>query len=208
MDLLVRPLPNRYFPPVELRDLDFVSGYVVPALAASATGRICLGARCVRLSEVPAYHDHNWGVWRDVTWEWGAARGSGLSLLYGGVYGPERSGSGGGAQVTSPFFLTLVDSLGVLQVLRFDRIDYQGTQRAEGLAGGTAPERFRLLATRGADSVRLEVEADHTLATEMEATSFRRYFLQMRGRFRLEGKLAGKTIADSGSGFFETYRRR
>jgi hypothetical protein len=208
MDLLVRPLANRYFPPVELRDLDFVSGYVVPALAASATGRICVGARCVTLSEVPAYHDHNWGVWRDVTWEWGAARGSGLSLLYGGVYGPERTGPGAGAQVTSPFFLTLVDSLGVLQVLRFDRIDYVGNKRAEGVAGGTAPERFRLLATRGADSVRLEVEADHALATEMEATSFRRYFLQMRGRFRLEGKLAGNTIADSGSGFFETYRRR
>jgi hypothetical protein len=206
MDLRVRPLPNRYFPPVELRDLDFVSGYVVPALAASATGRICLGVRCVMLSEVPAYHDHNWGVWRDVTWEWGAARGSGLSLLYGGVYGPQRPGPG--SDVTSPFFLTLVDSLGVLQVLRFDRIDFQGNQRAEGVAGGTAPERFRLLATRGADSVRLVVEADHALATEMEATSFRRYFLQMRGRFRLEGKLAGKTIADSGSGFFETYRRR
>jgi hypothetical protein len=208
MDLLVRPLPNRYFPAVELRDQDFISGYVVPALAASASGRICLGAHCVTLSEVPAYHDHNWGVWRDVTWEWGAARGTGLSLLYGGVYGPERTGAAAGTAVSSPFFLTLVDSLGVRQVLRFDRIDYQGTKRAEGVAGSTAPERLRLLATRGADSVRLQVQVDHALATEMEATSFRRYFLQMRGRFRLEGRLAGETIADSGSGFFETYRRR
>jgi hypothetical protein len=124
------------------------------------------------------------------------------------VYGPERNGSGASGGVTSPFFLTLVDSLGVLQVLRFDRIDYQGSRPAEGSTGGTAPERFRLLATRGADSVHLQIEADHALATEMEATSFRRYFLQMRGRFHLEGKLAGKTIADSGGGFFETYRRR
>jgi hypothetical protein len=208
IDLLVRPLPNRYFPAVELRDQDFVSGYVVPALAASASGRICLGARCVTLSEVPAYHDHNWGVWRDVTWEWGAARGTGLSLLYGGVYGPERTGAAAGTQVTSPFFLTLVDSLGVLQVLRFDRIDYQGTQRAAGVAGSTTPKRFRLLATRGADTVRLQVAVDHALASTMEATSFRRYFLQMRGRFRLNGELAGETIADSGTGFFETYRRR
>ncbi|MFL5496604.1 MAG: hypothetical protein ACJ8DC_19640, partial [Gemmatimonadales bacterium] len=163
---------------------------------------------CVALRDVPAYHDHNWGIWRDVTWEWGAARGTGLSLLYGGVYGPEQAGFSTTGGVSSPFFLTLVDSLGVLQVLRFDGIDYQGSRPAEGFAGGTAPERFRLLATRGPDRVRLQVETGHALATEMQAASFRRYFLQMRGRFHLDGKLAGKMIADSGSGFFETYRRR
>jgi hypothetical protein len=207
MDLLVRPLPNLYFPAVELRDQEFISGYVVPALAASASGRVCLGTHCLTVREVPTYHDHNWGVWRDVTWEWGAARGSGLSLLYGGVYGPGETSAAANTDVTSPFFLTLVDSLGVLQVLRFDRIDYQGTKGAAGVAGSTAPERFQLLATRGADTVHLQVEVDHALATEMEATSFRRYFLQMRGRFHLEGRLAGTMIADSGSGFFETYRR-
>jgi hypothetical protein len=115
LDLVVRPEPNRYFPPVELRDDDFLSGYVVPALAASATGRVCVGGHCSEVKDVPAYHDHNWGVWRDVTWEWGSARGERLSLLYGGVYGPERS-------ITSPFFLTIVDSLGVRRVLRFGKI--------------------------------------------------------------------------------------
>ncbi len=38
LDLTVRPELNRYFPPVELRDDEFLSGYVVPALAASAGG--------------------------------------------------------------------------------------------------------------------------------------------------------------------------
>jgi hypothetical protein len=124
------------------------------------------------------------------------------------VYGPGGTGAAANTEVSSPFFLILADSLGVLQALRFDRIDYRGTKRAAGIAGSTAPERFRLLATRGADTVHLQVEVDHALATEMKATSFRRYFLQMRGRFQLEGRLAGKMIADSGSGFFETYRRR
>jgi hypothetical protein len=207
MDLHLQPLPNRYFPPVELRDRAFVSGYVVPALAASASGRICLGAHCVDLRDAPAYHDHNWGVWRDVTWEWGAARGTSLSLLYGGVYGPERAGAGE-APVTSPFFLSLVDSLGVQQVLRFEGIDYRGALPAAGVAGSTAPTRFHLLATRGPDTVRLRVDVDHALASDMAASSFRRYFLQMRGRFRLDGEVGGRAVADSGSGFFETYRRR
>jgi hypothetical protein len=208
LDLELRPLANRYFPPVELRDDDFLSGYVVPALAGTASGTVCLGGRCGRLDDVPAYHDHNWGVWRDVTWEWGAARGQNLSLLYGGVYGPERAASDSAGTVWSPFFMALVDSLGVRQVLRFGRISYEGSRPAEGAPGGVAPARFSLAGTRGGDSVLLSVEVDHALATETTASSFRRLFFQLRGRFTLEGRLAGSVVADTGPGFFETYRSR
>ena len=208
LSLEIHPVPNRYFPPVELREDEFLSGYVVPGLAATASGTICVAGRCARIADVPAYHDHNWGVWRDVTWEWGAASGTSLSLLYGGVYGPGGGGQGAGTAraVTSPFFLTLVDSLGVRQVLRFSRIAYAGSRPAAGAAGAAAPARFTLDATRGADSVRLAVELEHALATDMSAASFRRRFFQMRGRFELRGRLAGREIADSGRGFFETYR--
>jgi hypothetical protein len=199
-ELEVRPLANRYFPPVELRDDEFLSGYVVPGLAAGASGTICLASGCRRLSGVPAYHDHNWGVWRDVTWEWGAARGATLSLLYGGVYAA--------GAVTSPFFLTLVDSLGVRQVLRFGRIEYRGGRPAEGAPGAVAPTGFSLVGTRGGDSVTLTVRVDHALATEMAASTFRRLFFQMRGRFTLRGRVAGTAVSDSGQGFFETYRSR
>jgi hypothetical protein len=209
LDLEVRPLANRYFPPVELRDDDFLSGYVVPGLAAEAGGTICLASGCRHLSGASAYHDHNWGVWRDVTWEWGAARGAGLNLLYGGVYGPERASREDGAgALTSPFFLALVDSLGVRQVLRFGRIDYRGSLPAEGAPGAIAPAGFSLVGTRGGDSVTLAVRVDHALATEMGASTFRRLFFQMRGRFALQGRLGGEAVADSGLGFFETYRSR
>jgi hypothetical protein len=206
--LEVRPVPDRYFPPVELRDDDFLSGYVVPALAAVASGQLCVNDRCIQVADAPAYHDHNWGVWRDVTWEWGAATGSVMSLLYGGVYGPERQHTAASTAISSPFFLTLVDSLGVRQVLRFGDIAYEGTQPAAGAAGATAPRRFRLLAARGADSVALSVDVSHALATEMSAVSFHRVFLQMRGRFSLTGRVAGTMVSDTGWGFFETYRSR
>ncbi|MEO6057729.1 MAG: hypothetical protein ABIQ49_12900 [Gemmatimonadales bacterium] len=208
LDLQVHPAPNRYFPPVELRDDAFVSGYVVPGLAAAASGTICVGGRCSRVTKASAYHDHNWGVWRDVTWEWGAARGETLSLLYGGVYGPERAAEGSGGALTSPFFLALVDSLGVRQVLRFGRVTYEGDQPAAGAPGAAAPRRFTLTGTREADSVTLAVTVEHALATEMGAASFRRHFLQMRGRFVLRGRVAGAQVSDSGHGFFETYRTR
>jgi hypothetical protein len=209
LELQLRPVPNRYFPPVELREDEFLSGYVVPALAASAGGTICVGGRCTRVREAPAYHDHNWGVWRDVTWEWGAARGGTLSLLYGGVYGPERATvTAAGTAATSPFFLALVDSLGVRQVLRFGRVAYEGEQPAAGAPGASAPRRFTLVGTRGDDSVRLTVDVEHALATEMSASSFRRLFFQMRGRFELRGRVGGAEVSDTGRGFFETYRSR
>jgi len=56
--------------------------------------------------------------------------------------------------------------------------------------------------------VTLAVEVEHALATAMAAASFRRSFLQMRGRFELRGRLAGQAVSDTGRGFFETYRIR
>jgi hypothetical protein len=203
IDVTLVPGANRYFPPVELRNDELLSGYVVPALEATVSGTICVAYRCRRLGSAPAYHDHNWGFWRDVTWEWGAARGRRLSLLYGGVYGPERRDSS--RAVTSPFFLTLVDSLGVKQVLRFSRIEYSHARAAAGAAGTRAPSRFSLVAARDADTVRLDVQVLDALPTEMTATQFRRVFLQMRGQFTVNGKVLGQTVADSGTGFFETY---
>ena len=204
IDVTLEPMPNRYFPPVELLSDEFVSGYVVPGLVAHASGTICVAGRCRQFHGVPAYHDHNWGVWRDVTWEWGSGQGRRLALLYGGVYGPERSQSAI-SSVRSPFFLTLVDSLGVKQVLRFTAVHYAGSRPAGGRPGFTAPSRFDLVATRDQDSVRLAVEVEDALATPSNAEGFRRAFLQMRGRFTLGGRVLGETVSDSGAGFFETY---
>jgi hypothetical protein len=205
LDLRLVPVPNRYFPPVELRDDAFLSGYVVPALSGTASGSICVAGRCRSLTNVPAYHDHNWGTWRNVTWEWGTGRGRRLNILYGGVYGPEAAESTAGSALNSPFFLTLVDSLGVKQVLRFSTISYEGRRPPAGSGRTKAPTRFSLTAIRDADSVRLAVTVVDALATEVEAGEFRRVFLQMRGRFKLDGTVAGEVVADSGMGFFETY---
>jgi len=205
-DFSLTPAPNRYFPPVELREEDFASGYVVPGLVAGASGRICLASSCRRITDAPAYHDHNWGVWRDVSWEWGSARGSRLSLLYGGIYGPRR-GPDKSSAVNSPFFLALVDSVGVKQVLRFDRIDYRGSRLTSGTVRVGAPERFSLIATRETDTLHLDVRVSDALATPMATGAFRKVFLQMRGHFTLMGRVLGRTVADSGTGFFETYLR-
>ena len=198
LEFSLAPDPNRYFPAVELRSDEFVSGYVVPALSATVTGRLCARGRCVDVADAPAYHDHNWGVWRDVTWEWGAATGDVFSLLYGGVRAE------GEAPAMAPFFLALVDANGIRQVLRFGTIRYEGRQPARE-AGAVAPERFTLVAARERDTVTIRVDVSEALASRARAEGFARHFLQMRGRFTLSGRIAGRAVADSGTGFFETY---
>ena len=99
----------------------------------------------------------------------------------------------------------MVDSLGVKQALRFDGIEYRGSRLTAGTVRARAPERFSLVATREADTLHLDVRVSDALATEMATAGFRRVFLQMRGRFTLRGQVLGGTVADSGTGFFETY---
>jgi hypothetical protein len=199
IELELRPAPYHYFPPVQLREGEYTSGYAVAALRATATGRICRSGSCREVAG-RAYHDHNWGVWRDVSWEWGAASGSRLSFLYGQVRAPD---SGTAAE---PFFVALVDSLGVLQVLRAQAIRYRGSIPLANGGAVTAPEQFEFLAARGADSVRIRVDVREAVGTLMGTSGFRRYFIQMRGAFRLSGRIGGAPVAESGDGFFETWR--
>jgi len=198
--LTVRPERHRYFPPVELRNDAFLSGYVVPAIRASATGELCVDGDCLTVTNADAYHDHNWGVWQGVTWEWGMGRGTSLDLLYGGVL---RQGADDPA--ANPYFLAVVDSLGMRQVLRFDDVVYEGAAPVAGEPGILAPARFTLTARREGDQVTLAVDVLSAQATRTTVAALDRSFLQLRGRFRLAGRLAGQVVADSGLGFFETW---
>jgi hypothetical protein len=203
LDVTLEPEPFRYFPPVVLREGLTPSGYVVPALSARAWGRLCLDGTCRRLRDAPAYHDHNWGVWRGVRWEWGSARGERLNLLYGVVHTPEDTLLGPGGR---SLFVTLVDSLGVVQVFRAPAIEYRGPGGAP-LGPGARPAAFGFTATRDADTLRVEVEVTDAGATRKTAAGPGWVFLQMRGSVRLEGRAAGVPLADRGWGFFETYVR-
>ena len=128
-----------------------------------------------------------------MTWEWGAAPGRDAEPALWRSVRARADGATPDA-VTSPFFLTLVDSLGVRQVLRFGRIAYEGAQPAAGARGADgARGGSRWSARAGRDSVTLAVERGARAGDRHERTSFRRIFLQMRGRFALrwEGWRAG-----------------
>jgi hypothetical protein len=213
VDLVVSPAPGAYFPGAALGGGGFVSGYAVAGLRSSATGSICVAGACERYDDAQSYHDHNWGVWRGVTWEWGAARAGSYTFLYGRVQPPD-SASG---QV--PMFFYLVDSLGFRTLFRPTRIDY--TDARVILVDGKpvrVPSRATFGDVRGSDTLRVELDIEDAAGTNtsrpqaergetMTARALERpYFIQMKGLARLSGRVGGVPIEGSGAGFFETYR--
>jgi hypothetical protein len=212
LDLSVSPALGAYFPGAALTT-GVVSGYVVPALRADASGALCLSGRCTRYEGVQAYHDHNWGVWRGVTWEWGAARAGEYTLLYGRVQPPDSVAS------SQPLFVYLVDRSGFLAVFRPREIRYDDA-RITVVNGKTirTPATAELADVRGGDTLRLTMRIEDASATDTrnslvergETPAARRlsrpYFVQMKGTATIGGRIRGTPLAGTGAGFFETYR--
>jgi hypothetical protein len=211
VDLLLAPEPRRYLPPVDVSPGGFESGYVVPALSGTATGRVCDGSGCRPVTGFPAYHDHNWGVWRDVAWDWGKARAGDLSILYGGVRRTGGAdvppGSAGTGVEEGGRFLFVVDSLGLLGVLPI-----RALVRFAGPAGPrgepAAPDSIRVGAARGDERLTLRIRVAHArVSRRTEGDEGPDRFVQMRGEIEVEGALLGEPLQETGSGFFETWLR-
>jgi hypothetical protein len=213
VNLVVAPAPGAYFPGAALSTGETVSGYVVPGLRADATGTICIDGRCEEYHGAQSYHDHNWGVWRGVTWEWGAARAGAYTLLYGRVQ-PADS-----AVASQPLFVYVVDSLGFRSLFRPREIQYEDT-RTVRVGGQTVhvPSRATMVDVRGDDTLRVELMIEDATATDTRHPEVERgdalagrelakpFFIQMKGTMRIEGRVSGKPIRGDGAGFFETYR--
>ena len=200
VDLTVAANSRRYLPPVEIGGEGIVSGYTVPLLDARADGQVCEGSRCRDIEGGRAYHDHNWGTWGGVTWDWGQARTGAFSVLYGGVSDGNRDRG-----ATGPRILYLTDAAGFAGILSIRRLT---TWWPDGDAR-TAPDSISILATSGADSLELSVTVGHSRATPVpiRMDGPPALFFQMRGSATLSGRLRGTRVRASGDGFFETWRR-
>ncbi|HMI43122.1 MAG TPA: hypothetical protein VK516_05825, partial [Gemmatimonadaceae bacterium] len=216
INLRVHPAPHAYFPGVAMGSGGFVSGYTVPALRASASGTLCVDGTCEQLTDAQSYHDHNWGVWRGVTWDWGASRAGQYTFLYGRVYPPDSTAS------VPPVLIYLIDSLGFRTVFRPELISYEdGRTINSGRTTLRVPSRATFSDVRGDDTLRVDIEIEDAIATDTRPQRVLRegergdplgsekahpFFIQMKGSARISGRLDGAPLSGTGTGFFETYR--
>lgn len=203
LEAVVTPGPGRHLPAADISPGEFPSGYAVSVLRGTASGRLCAGGGCLRFEDAAAYHDHNWGVWRGVTWDWGQVQAGPYSVVFGRVAGP----SGSGAVRRTEGVALAADSLGWLGVFAVEGLRYP---RSGGGRSAGRPSAVRLVATRPGDTLRLRGRVRHlrsSRAGPLTADTALR-FLQMEGTARLRGTVLDRRIDASGYGFYETWEDR
>ncbi len=186
---------GRSMPPAVIRgNGGWVSGYVVPVLSGEMRGTLKTRRGSFLFDDAIGYHDHNWGFWEGVTWQWGQVAHDTVSIVYGRVLPP--------ADVADPSrvpgFLAVLGPEGPLGFSTDVAINEGELRRVDVRARG-----------RGLD-LQLNLSVDETVSTEMALTPavFGRpmTFLQLGGVFRVRGKLAGREIDFTTRGAAETFR--
>jgi hypothetical protein len=219
-DLRLEPDPGFYLPPGETAEETVVSGYVVPVVRGRMTGGIRTAHTSLHLSGVSAYHDHNWGTWRGVTWEWGEASGAGGAVLYGALHlnGPGRAGAGGRVPALFAWGPGAQGRGGLLGVFPIRSISFAGWHPGPIVAGHRVqvPEEVVIVAGEGANVLHarvhvhdalgsIPVTADSPGGAGPPRRTDRPVFLQMRGTMDVRGAVDGRTLAWSGPAAAETF---
>lgn len=91
-DIVLEAEPGQSVPPFPMRGAGgWVSGYVVPVLSGRFRGALDVGSEMISLEGATGYHDHNWGFWHGVTWQWGQVAHDRLSIVYGRIHPPPEA---------------------------------------------------------------------------------------------------------------------
>ncbi|MDX1396871.1 MAG: hypothetical protein R3195_21025 [Gemmatimonadota bacterium] len=192
VDLTIAAASRRYVPPLDIGGGAFPSGYTVPLLDARATGRICSANGCTEIDGTRAYHDHNWGVWERVTWDWGQAYLGDYSILYGSV---ARSD---GVEGSRFLYVADRDGFGGVYPIRDIGVEWPGSP---------SPSMITVVAGRDRDSLHLAVtvRSGRVTPVPVAGSDSTVSFHQMRGTAVLTGRLGGAPVRAEGDGFFETW---
>jgi hypothetical protein len=158
-----------------------------------------IGGEDVAVDDAAGYHDHNWGFWEGVQWQWGQVAGGGVSIIYGRVLPPpdiaDRDRIPGVLGMLGPdgpiAFTTDVS-------IRED--DQDGTPRAI-----TIQSRDRRLA------LTLQLTVTESVQTPMALTrgpGRTMMFVQLGGEYRVSGRAGDLDVNFTARGSAETFRPR
>lgn len=200
-ELAIAPVSGRALPPGAIRGGGgWVTGYTAPAMSAALSGTLKIGGAQISLDGGTAYHDHNWGFWRGVSWRWGQVQHEGLSFIYGRIFPPADTAE----ETRIPGFLAALGADGPLAYATRVTIDE---------TSDTNTNRPRRIVVRGrgrALDLTLDLTIDHVVATPMSDQLFGggMDFLQLRAQYHVSGQAAGRAIDFTAPGSAETFRVR
>jgi hypothetical protein len=192
--------PGRSLPPMTIHGArGWVSGYVVPVLSGTFRGTLTIDGEPLSLDGAAGYHDHNWGFWNDVHWQWGQVADRDLSIVWGRVFPP--------SSVADPDRVP-----GLLAVLGPDGPIAFSTNVVIGEGGeGDTPSEITVRATGTAVDLTLTFSVAERVRTRLSMTPIATRsapldFLQLGGTYRVAGQAGGRAIAFTARGAAETFR--
>jgi len=197
-EITLEATPGRSLPPLAMFGArGWVSGYVVPVLSGALSGTLRVEGETVQLAGGTGYHDHNWGFWEGVTWQWGQVAGDGLSVVYGRIRPP--------ADVADPERVP-----GFMMVL--------GPEGPVGFSADVTieedndpvrghPRRIAVTAAGREIDIRMTIAIDDAaVRTRIGEGRGAVDFLQMRGTYRVTGRVGDRDVDFSAAGAAETFR--
>jgi hypothetical protein len=197
-ELVLRAAPGHFLPPLTLRGAGgWVSGYVVPVMSGSWQGSLVAPGRTIALDDAAGYHDHNWGFWEGVTWQWGQVQDSHLSFVYGRIRPPSEVAD---PDRVPPFLMVLGPDGPVghsldVTITEVDRVD-------EG-----APRQVVVRGESDMFDVTIEIASiTSTVRSRLGGEESNLDFLQMRGEARVTGQIGGAPFEFTAPASAETFR--
>jgi hypothetical protein len=200
-DLTIDASPGRLVPPLELTGArGWRSGYVVPVMSGRLGGTLDVNGAKIDFTGGSGYHDHNWGFWKGVSWQWGQVQQDDLSVLYGRVFPPAEAAD----PSRIPGFIGVLGPDGPLGYATNVTITETDDDR-----GGPRTIVVRGQGTDLQVELRFDVESAVTTRAGSSSTlSSGLDFLQMRGAYTVTGRIGDRVISFSAPGSAETFRGR
>jgi hypothetical protein len=178
----------------------WISGYTAPVLTGRLNGALDIGGDRLVFENAPGYHDHNWGFWEGVRWQWGQVAHEDLSFLYGRVFPPSS--------------IADVDRIpGILGVMGpTGPLAFSTSVSIQEPSPNTEPRQIVIHARGSNLDVELTFTAERTERTPMQMTAQAAGpaldFLQLSGEYLVKGRVADRQVNFRARGSAETFQPR
>jgi hypothetical protein len=178
----------------------WLSGYTVPVPSGKLDGMLHVRDDAVDFANGSGYHDHNWGFWGGVSWQWGQVAGDDLSLVYGRIRPPADA-----ADPERIPCVLIVTSLGGDVTLSRDVTIEEIGRTPDG-----APQRIALKAKDGAVDLDISLDTMSAIRTRVGGGPFgarpsETDFFQLRVRAHVIGRVGERHVDFTSMGSAETF---
>jgi hypothetical protein len=197
-DLSIQASPDRVLPPFQIMGaLGWRTGYVVPVMSGRLDGELNVAGERVSLDGGTGYHDHNWGFWEGVSWQWGQVQHEDMSLIYGRIFPPPEAAD----RERMPGFVGALGPDGPLGYAT--NVTITETNDASG-----KPRHIAVRARSTGMELQLRFDLESAVTTRMAQLPLNSDldFLQMRGQYTVSGRAGERDIRFAAPGSAETFR--